>query len=142
MSDAALLAPPDTPERRVFVNASLRLDSIQAIGFDMDYTLAAYDERYLERVAFDLAAPHLEDIGYPPIVRSLQYRPVRGIRGLTVDLELGNVPSPGTGSPSSTRRRGGRRTPTGGSTWTARGTRASTRSTRSPTWTSSSSWWP
>ena len=85
------LAPPDHPERRVYVNASLRLEGIVAIGFDMDYTLAVYDETVLEELAFRLAAPHLEDMGYPPIAAALRYRPGRGIRGLVVDLERGNV---------------------------------------------------
>ena len=85
------LAPPDRPDRRVYVNASLRFDSILAVGFDLDYTLAVYDPRDLQRLAFELAAPRLCDRGYPPLVGSFQYRPVEGIRGLVADIELGNV---------------------------------------------------
>lgn len=85
------LAPPDRPAHQVFVNASLSMDSIQAVGFDMDYTLAIYDETDLEHLAFRLAAPRLAELGYPSVVESLRYRPMRGIRGLVLDLELGNV---------------------------------------------------
>jgi HAD superfamily 5'-nucleotidase-like hydrolase len=67
------------------------MDSIRAVGFDMDYTLAIYDDTDLETLAFRLAAPKLTDRGYPPMVGSLRYRPMRGIRGLIVDLECGNV---------------------------------------------------
>ncbi len=85
------LLPPDQPERRVYVNASLRLDSIGAVGFDMDYTLAAYSFTELESLAFGLAIDSLAVSGYPEAVRAVSYRPVHSIRGLVVDKDYGNV---------------------------------------------------
>jgi hypothetical protein len=38
--------------RQVFVNRNLRMDKIEAVGFDMDYTLAIYHLVRLETLAF------------------------------------------------------------------------------------------
>ncbi|HEV3030532.1 MAG TPA: 5'-nucleotidase domain-containing protein, partial [Polyangia bacterium] len=35
-------------EHRVFVNRNLRLDKIELVGFDMDYTLALYNQARIE----------------------------------------------------------------------------------------------
>lgn len=91
MDTASTLAPADTPERRVYVNATVRLDKVAAIGFDMDYTLAPYLHRELERVTFDMAVEALVAKGYPRTVGALTYRSDRGIRGLVVDKIHGNV---------------------------------------------------
>lgn len=85
------LPPPSEPAEEVFVNASLRMSSIEAVGFDMDYTLATYDSVALDRLAFSLAVRNLRAMGYPELVGALEYRPGSTIRGLVVDKELGNV---------------------------------------------------
>lgn len=85
------LPPAAEPAEEVFVNASLRMASIEAIGFDMDYTLATYDSVALDRMAFSLAIANLRAMGYPDLVRDLEYRPGSTIRGLVVDKRLGNV---------------------------------------------------
>src|SRR4051812_27944424 len=42
----------DVPRKnRVFCNRNLRMDSIEMIGFDMDYTLALYQQDALERLS-------------------------------------------------------------------------------------------
>ena len=39
----------DIPRRnRVYVNRNLRLDKIEMVGFDMDYTLALYNQARIE----------------------------------------------------------------------------------------------
>ena len=43
------------PHRRIYTNRNLRMSSIQAIGFDMDHTLAVYNEETFSRLCFDLA---------------------------------------------------------------------------------------
>src|SRR5689334_11573370 len=40
-------------KNRVFCNRNLRMDSIEMIGFDMDYTLALYHQDRLERLSID-----------------------------------------------------------------------------------------
>eukprot|EP01089_Gocevia_fonbrunei_P006156 TRINITY_DN16714_c0_g1_i1.p1 TRINITY_DN16714_c0_g1~~TRINITY_DN16714_c0_g1_i1.p1 ORF type:complete len:207 (+),score=33.09 TRINITY_DN16714_c0_g1_i1:49-669(+) len=76
-------------DTRVFVNRSLRLDRIEWIGFDMDYTLAVYKDA-VESLAYDIAVGHLLDIGYPKSISKLKYDPSFPIRGLFLDKELGN----------------------------------------------------
>src|SRR6185295_11494033 len=45
-------AAADPPHnRRVFVNRTVRMDQIEVIGFDMDYTLALYHQPRLEALS-------------------------------------------------------------------------------------------
>lgn len=95
---AALLAEPAAgrrdvpPERQVFVNRNLRMDRIEAVGFDMDYTLAIYQLRELEELAFTMTAARLvEHHGYPEALRAVRYDPAFVIRGLVVDKAHGNL---------------------------------------------------
>src|SRR5262245_60328114 len=37
--------------RRIYVNRNLRMDEIELLGFDMDYTLALYKQRNLEQIS-------------------------------------------------------------------------------------------
>ncbi len=80
------------PARRVFVNRNLRMERIQWVGFDMDYTLAAYDRAEIEPLIFRRAAERLvEAHGYPEEVARLDYDPDFVVRGLVVDRRLGNI---------------------------------------------------
>src|SRR5262249_7478827 len=79
--------PP--PELRIFVNRNLRMDTVSAIGFDMDYTLARYKREQLERLAHRLTVEKLVKRGYPEEVKTLVYDPSFVIRGLMVDKQLG-----------------------------------------------------
>ena len=45
--------------RRVFCNRSLRLDQIEWVGFDMDYTLAIYDQPKMDQLTIDAALQKL-----------------------------------------------------------------------------------
>ena len=77
--------------RRIFCNRNLRLDSIQYIGFDMDYTLALYHES-MEHLQAEMVLERLVEVyGYPRAVLACQYDPAFAIRGLTVDMVHGNV---------------------------------------------------
>jgi HAD superfamily 5'-nucleotidase-like hydrolase len=68
------------------------MDSIEMIGFDMDYTLALYHQDRLERLSVELTLGKLtEKHGYPEAIRSLQYDPRWAIRGVMVDRRHGNV---------------------------------------------------
>ncbi len=83
----------DVPRKnRVFCNRNLRMDSIEMIGFDMDYTLALYHQDRLERLSIELTLGKLiEKHGYPEPIRDLTYDPRWAIRGVMVDRQLGNV---------------------------------------------------
>src|SRR6476659_4816905 len=79
-------------KNRVFCNRNLRMDSIETIGFDMDYTLALYHQDKLEQLSIELTVGKLiAKHGYPEEIRSLHYDPRWAIRGLMVDRQLGNV---------------------------------------------------
>ena len=83
----------DVPRKnRVFCNRNLRMDSIEMIGFDMDYTLALYHQDRLERLSIELTLSKLiEKHGYPTAISELHYDPRWAIRGVMVDRQLGNV---------------------------------------------------
>jgi 5'-nucleotidase len=83
----------DVPRKnRVFCNRNLRMDTIEMIGFDMDYTLALYHQDRLEQLSMELTLQKLvEKHGYPAEIRNLPYEPSWAIRGLMVDRQLGNV---------------------------------------------------
>ncbi|HEX5063242.1 MAG TPA: HAD-IG family 5'-nucleotidase [Kofleriaceae bacterium] len=79
-------------KNRVFCNRNLRMDSIEMIGFDMDYTLALYHQEKLEQLSIALTLSKLcEKHGYPESIRELTYDPRWAIRGLMVDRLNGNV---------------------------------------------------
>jgi HAD superfamily 5'-nucleotidase-like hydrolase len=77
---------------RVYCNRNLRMDQIELIGFDMDYTLARYHQGRLERLSIDLTlAKMVENHGYSEAIKGLVYDPQWAIRGLMVDRAMGNV---------------------------------------------------
>ena len=75
--------------RRVFCNRTLNLRAIQAIGFDMDYTLIHYNYELWEARAYAHTQRNLVAAGLP--VEGLVFDPERVTRGLILDLELGNI---------------------------------------------------
>ncbi|MCC6624346.1 MAG: HAD-IG family 5'-nucleotidase [Deltaproteobacteria bacterium] len=77
--------------RRVFCNRNLRLDRIRHVGFDMDYTLAVYEEA-MEHLQAEMVLDRLvERYAYPRDVLATKYQPGFAIRGLAVDMAHGNV---------------------------------------------------
>lgn len=77
---------------RVYCNRNLKLASIEYIGFDMDYTLALYQQERMEKLSIELTLKYLiENKGYPEEILQLRYDPRFAIRGLVVDRKLGNV---------------------------------------------------
>ena len=85
------VAPMDA-RRKIFVNRNLRLDKIEVIGFDMDYTLAIYKKIKIEELAFNLTVDKLvSKRGYPDAIRSVKYEADRVIRGLVCDKKRGNI---------------------------------------------------
>ena len=83
----------DVPaSRQVFVNRNLRMDKIEVVGFDMDYTLAIYQLLQLEELAFDMTVERMiERRGWTERLRQLHYLSAFVIRGLVVDKLTGNI---------------------------------------------------
>lgn len=77
------------PVRGLFTNRTLNLRSIKAIGYDMDYTLIHYRTEDLERRAYELTRDRLAAKGWP--VAEFEFDPESVIRGLAIDLDLGNL---------------------------------------------------
>lgn len=77
--------------RRIFTNRDLAFDSIEVVGFDMDYTLGIYRQDRLEQVSIDVTVEKLILRGYPEELRQMQSDPHFAIRGLVVDKREGNL---------------------------------------------------
>lgn len=82
-------APDIAPEHGIFINRTINLRSIKAIGYDMDYTLVHYHVGEWEEAAFSHAKEHLLEMGFP--AAELVFDPAVVIRGLAIDLMLGNL---------------------------------------------------
>ena len=82
---------PPPRGRQIFVNRSLRMDQIEWIGFDMDYTLANYKPITMENLVYDKAIERLLAKGYPESLTKLAYDPQRVVRGVVIDKQLGNL---------------------------------------------------
>lgn len=87
MSEHAGERPP--PERGVFVNRTLNMRTVEAVGYDMDYTLIHYKVDEWETAAFEEARSVLANRKWP--VADLQFDPDQFTIGLVFDLKLGNL---------------------------------------------------
>ena len=76
----------------IFCNRALNLGSMQAVGFDLDYTLAEYIPHTFDTLAFNAALTKLVDVqGYPAAVLDFKYDPNAYQRGLVIDKKRGNL---------------------------------------------------
>jgi len=82
---------PDAFEhpRGLFCNRTLNLRKIQAVGYDMDYTLVHYHVALWEERAHAYIKEGLKREGWP--VDDLVFDPDLVVQGLVVDTERGNV---------------------------------------------------
>ena len=75
----------------VFCNVELNCENLEAVGFDMDFTLAQYNDDF-NKLAFEGAKQKLvNNLGYPKEVLDFQYEPERFRRGLIIDKKRGNI---------------------------------------------------
>lgn len=82
----------DRAATKVFCNRSLNMKRIDAIGFDMDYTLAMYKPETFEVLAYTLTCEKLVNVyGYPTEVLRYEYDHEYMVRGLVVDKKRGNI---------------------------------------------------
>jgi HAD superfamily 5'-nucleotidase-like hydrolase len=82
------MAQPDN-SHGIFCNRTLNLNSIRAIGYDMDYTLIHYRMEVWEERAYSYIKEKLEAEGWP--VQDLTFDPRVVMRGLIIDTDYGNV---------------------------------------------------
>ncbi len=76
----------------VFVNRTLNMKKIKAIGFDMDYTLVQYKTEAFEEFVHGLVASKMvETLGYPKEVLDLKFDFHLVIQGLIIDRHHGNL---------------------------------------------------
>jgi 5'-nucleotidase len=83
---------PIARKRRVFVNRNLRMAGIDWVGFDMDYTLAIYNQAEMDRLSIAATVKKLVARGYPErILSSIDYPVDFPVRGLLIDKRYGNI---------------------------------------------------
>jgi HAD superfamily 5'-nucleotidase-like hydrolase len=77
------------PARGLYCNRTLNLRSIQAIGYDMDYTLIHYNMKAWEGRAYSYIQERLSALGWP--VDDLAFDHDLVTQGLIIDLQEGNI---------------------------------------------------
>lgn len=76
----------------IYVNRTLNMKHIQAVGLDMDYTLVRYNSDAFEEMTYQEIKKKLLAVkAYPKAVKELKFDFNRIIRGLVIDKALGNV---------------------------------------------------
>ncbi len=76
----------------IYVNRTLNMKQIAAIGFDMDYTLVRYDSEAFEEMTYKEIQKKLMDLkNYPKAIADLKFQINLAIRGLVIDKPLGNI---------------------------------------------------
>lgn len=91
VASTAGLPTPLPRDRRVFVNRSLRMEHVDWVGFDMDYTLAIYRQEEIDRLSIEATVKKLVARGYSPLLAEATYDTRFSIRGLMIDKPHGNV---------------------------------------------------
>lgn len=81
----------DRPHQ-VYCNRDLNMRKIEAVGFDMDYTLARYRQEAIDRLSVEKTLERLvTERNYPEAILDIEPRPEFPIRGLVLDTERGNI---------------------------------------------------
>ena len=77
-------------KQRIYCNRNLRMEGIELIGWDMDYTLALYNQERLEKLSIDLTLQKLvANHGYPEEITGLSFPSNLAIRGIVLDCPSG-----------------------------------------------------
>ena len=77
--------------RRVFCNRSLRMAGISWVGFDMDYTLAIYDQPAMDQLSIKATVDKLILRGYPDFIVNIPQATEFPVRGLLIDKRFGHI---------------------------------------------------
>ncbi|MDB4946472.1 MAG: superfamily [Labilithrix sp.] len=93
LDDFAARAPGPGIARpsRVFCNRNLKLSGISWIGFDMDYTLAIYDQPAMDDLSIRATIAKLIKRGYPDFIQTVPVSTQFPVRGLLIDKRFGHV---------------------------------------------------
>lgn len=76
----------------IFINRTLNLKKIKAIGFDMDYTIVRYNSEAFERFTHQAVLKKLvSEKRYPEEILKLEFDFNRVIQGLVIDKKKGNL---------------------------------------------------
>ncbi len=75
----------------MFVNRNLTMANIDWVGYDMDYTLAVYNQRAMDGLSIEFTLDGLLRRGYPEYLKRVHYDTRFPIRGLLIDKRLGHV---------------------------------------------------
>eukprot|EP00276_Gloeochaete_wittrockiana_P016238 CAMPEP_0184347056 /NCGR_PEP_ID=MMETSP1089-20130417/15213_1 /TAXON_ID=38269 ORGANISM="Gloeochaete wittrockiana, Strain SAG46.84" /NCGR_SAMPLE_ID=MMETSP1089 /ASSEMBLY_ACC=CAM_ASM_000445 /LENGTH=596 /DNA_ID=CAMNT_0026677971 /DNA_START=250 /DNA_END=2040 /DNA_ORIENTATION=+ len=78
-------------QHAIFCNRSLSMKTIKAVGMDLDYTLAIYEPKAFERLAYTCTLTKLISLGYPEEISQWEFDPNYVIRGLVIDKARGNL---------------------------------------------------
>jgi HAD superfamily 5'-nucleotidase-like hydrolase len=74
------------------VNRNLKMAGIDWVGFDMDYTLAIYNQEEMDKLSIRATLEKLATRGYSgEILREIPYRIDFPIRGLLIDKRFGHI---------------------------------------------------
>ena len=76
---------------RVFCNRNLRMSGIAWVGFDMDYTLAIYDQPAMDDLSIRATIAKLIARGYPDFIKTIPVSTQFPVRGLLIDKRFGHV---------------------------------------------------
>lgn len=76
----------------IFINRTLNMKKIKAIGFDMDYTIVRYNTEAFERLTHQATLKKLvSEKKYPEDILKLEFDFQRVIQGLVIDKKKGNL---------------------------------------------------
>jgi HAD superfamily 5'-nucleotidase-like hydrolase len=84
-------APGIARHRRIFCNRDLRMSSIAWVGFDMDYTLAVYNQQQMDELSIRATIEKLVARGYPAFISAIAYSTAFPVRGLLIDKRFGHI---------------------------------------------------
>ena len=77
------------PCPEIFCNRAINMENIRAVGFDMDYTLAIYRQKEMDKLSVRAIVDKLVKRGYPEWIRDVDYPIDFPIRGVLIDKKLG-----------------------------------------------------
>jgi 5'-nucleotidase len=77
--------------RRVFTNRNLKMSTIAWVGFDMDYTLAIYDQAAMDQLSIEATIDKLILRGYPDFIKSMPQATDFPVRGILIDKRFGHI---------------------------------------------------
>ena len=76
----------------VFINRTINMKKIKAIGFDMDYTIVRYNTKAFEELTHKESLKKLIEVkNYPKKILELGWDYDRSIQGLVIDKKRGNI---------------------------------------------------